>query len=133
LVAAAGGEVTDPKGDAKCLLDQPAALEALQFWQDLIWKQNVIPQPAQASALGSGNQFDRALTAGERNGSWLIRTYVKDNPALSWDTHPNPIGPSGKRFTFHTTDSYLMFKNASSGAPDAAWQLLRWVSGLEWG
>lgn len=128
-----GGEVTDPKDDAKCLLDQPAALEALQFAQDLIWKHHVAPRPDEVTALGPGRLFSRSLAATNRNGSWLITPWQQDNPELRWDAFANPLGPTGKRFTFHTTDAYLMFKSTASQAPDAAWQLLRFVSGTDWG
>jgi multiple sugar transport system substrate-binding protein len=94
-----GGEVTDPQDDSKCLLDQPPALEALQFWQDLRWKYHVLPTPDEGAALGSGNLFSRSIAATERNGSWLIPTYQMDNPALQWDVFPNPLGPTGKRAT----------------------------------
>ena len=32
-----GGDVVDPKDNSVCLLDQPPALDALQYVQDLIW------------------------------------------------------------------------------------------------
>ena len=133
LVWAWGGEVTDPKDDTKCLLDQPAALDALQFWQDLRWKQHVVPRPDEAAAQGAGSPFAKGYGANERNGSWLITTYQAENPALAWDAFPHPLGPAGARTTFHTTDGYVMLKNTSSKAPEAAWQLLRYVSGLDWG
>jgi multiple sugar transport system substrate-binding protein len=127
-----GGEVVDPKDNSKCLLDQPPALDALQYMQDLIWKDHVSPQPADLKQFPTGGfLFSDSHTATNRNGSWEIQNWHKKGPKGEWDVFANPLGPTGKRFTFHTTDTYAAFKGSKSA--DATWQLLRYVTGLDWG
>jgi hypothetical protein len=100
--------------------------------QDLIWKDHVSPQPADLKQFPTGGfLFSDSHTATNRNGSWEIQNWHKKGPKGEWDVFANPLGPTGKRFTFHTTDTYAAFKGSKSA--DATWQLLRYVTGLDWG
>jgi multiple sugar transport system substrate-binding protein len=126
-----GGEVVDPNDNSKCLLDQPAALDALQYVQDLIWKDHIAPQPNDVKALGS-DLFGNAKFATEESGSSSLRDLRLQHPQLELDFFPNPLGPTGKTANYHTTDCYALLKGSASKNTDGAWQLLRFVTQPAW-
>lgn len=126
-----GGEVVDPKDNSICLLDQPPALDALQYVQDLIWKQHIAPQPAEVTAAGK-DAFGHAKFATEESGSASLRDLRLKFPQMELDFFPNPLGPTGKTANYHTTDCYAMLKGNQSKNPDGAWQLLRFVTAPAW-
>jgi multiple sugar transport system substrate-binding protein len=131
LVWSWGGEVVDPKDNSICLLDQPPALDALQYVQDLIWKQHIAPQPGEVTALGK-DAFGNAKFATEESGSASLRDLRLQHPQLELDFFPNPLGPTGKTANYHTTDCYAMLKGSQSKNTDGAWQLLRFVTAPAW-
>jgi multiple sugar transport system substrate-binding protein len=121
-----GGDTVAADG-ITCLLDQPEALEALQFLQDCRWKDRIIPTPDdrdRMQTIGVG-----LLASGRvgmhRDGGWAIHTVLKtcDFPI---DFIENPKGPTGGRSTFYTSDAYTI--NAATKAPDAAWEVLKFIS-----
>jgi len=126
-----GGEVVDPKDNSICLLDQPAALDALQYVQDLIWKQHIAPQPTEVTALGK-DAFGNARFATEESGSASLRDLRLNHPQMELDFFLNPLGPTGTTANYHTTDCYAMLKGSQSKNTDGAWQLLRFVTAPTW-
>lgn len=121
-----GGEAVDPSLKV-CLLDQPPALEALQFLQDLRWTHRVIPGPDDRDRMQT---IGIGLLASGRvgvmlDGSWSIYPVLQtcDFPL---DFVENPIGPSGGRATLLTTDAYGA--NAMTKTPDATWALEKFLT-----
>jgi multiple sugar transport system substrate-binding protein len=121
-----GGEAVD--ADMKvCLLDQPPALEALQFLQDTRWKLRVNPTPDDRdrfTTIGVG------LIASDRvgmmyDGSWAIST-VLQTCNFPIDFVEVPKSPTGERATLLTTDAYGANKAAKN--PDAAWELEKYIT-----
>ena len=130
FVWAWGGEVAAPSGTT-CFLDQAPALDALQFAQDLVWKDHVAPQPADATAFGKVSFFEQSKVASQTGGASSLFHQDHDVPKFNLFLFQNPIGPSGKHATFITNDAYAQFKGTKN--PDASWQLLRFVTSPEWG
>jgi multiple sugar transport system substrate-binding protein len=122
-----GGWVVDPSDDLKCVLDQPPALEALQWVQDRIWKDNVAPQPQQRA----GKNFTMLGKAGMwALGSWFLTRHVRDvvRGQYDWDVVPYPRNK--QRGTVATTDGWSIW--TGSKAPDAGWLLLKYLQTDTW-
>ena len=76
-----GGDYFSP--DYKtCIIDQPAAIEAIQFWADQMQAGDVMPTPSQMSGIGGADAESKLFDAGQqgmqRIGTWVIQTAVGD-------------------------------------------------------
>ncbi len=120
LVWQNGGEIIS--ADHKTSLvgsDQAAA--AIQFLQDLIWKDKVMPDAAITDALGDA--FEQGQAAMEANGSWLVAT---DQAAgLDFGIAPLPKGPAGQATSINPTGA-VIYKGTKS--PDAAWAFVKYLT-----
>ena len=67
-----GGDVLAPDGKST-VLDTDQAAGGIQFLQDLIWKDKVMPDPAISAE--TGDAFEQKQAAMEANGSWLVPTF----------------------------------------------------------
>ncbi len=87
-----GGEILN-KERTKCLIDQPEAIEAVQFMVDLIHKYKVAPTLADLAAYGStvDNFFLTGNLAMQSSGSWMLRLFRKIEK-FEWDIVPPPKG-----------------------------------------
>jgi multiple sugar transport system substrate-binding protein len=120
-----GGDVLS-EDDRRFVLDQPAAVEGLQFFADLINVHKAHPTPAQAkedatqSAFLSGRSafyFGAVATAGQ----------LASAPFRS-DTAPVPWGTKG---TATTGGGHAWPVSKSSKEPEGAWQLQRFLASKE--
>ena len=121
-----GGWVVDPNNDLTCLLDQPPAIEALQWVYDRTWRDNVSAQPAQKQGknlvnLGKIGMWDL--------GSWQLAAIVKDvGTQFQWDV---TVYTKGKqRDTVATTDGWTVWNGTK--AQDACWLLMRFLQTDAW-
>jgi multiple sugar transport system substrate-binding protein len=120
LVWQAGGDILAP--DRKSvLLDKPEAAQGIQFLADLIWKEKVMPDPATAQQLGDA--FEQGQAAMEANGSWLIATHTA--AGIDFGIAPLPAGPAGRATSVNPTGAVIA---ASSKAPDAAWEFVKFLA-----
>lgn len=120
LVWQAGGDVLSP--DKKTtLLGSPEAATGIQFLQDLIWKEHVMPDPALFAE--TGDAFEQGKAAMEANGSWLVPTHTA--AGLSFGIAPLPAGPKG-RFTSVNPTGAVVYKGSKS--PDAAWEFVKYLA-----
>ncbi|MCK9221389.1 MAG: extracellular solute-binding protein [Limnochordia bacterium] len=108
-------------------LDNPQAIEALEFLQGLRWESQVMAPP---NAPTSWLQSQAAIM---EDGSWSLVSFLglqKDGrPKVSfeWNLFPMPIGPSGERSTLATNDGYGINKNTKH--PEEAYALLKFLAG----
>ena len=60
-----------------CVIDQPAAIDGVQFWADLLLDGNVMPSPSQIIGIGGAGAAAELMGAGkigmQRMGSWITR------------------------------------------------------------
>ncbi len=121
-----GGAIVDPNDDTKCVMDQPAAIEALQWVHDRIWKQNVSAQPSQR---GNANLMRDGRAAMWEQGGWDVIRFARDiGDAFDWDV---TIYPRNKqRGTVATTDGWAIW--SGSKVQDACWLLLKFLQTDEW-
>jgi multiple sugar transport system substrate-binding protein len=115
-----GGDVLAPDGKSTVLgTDQAAG--GIQFVQDLIWKDKVMPDPAISAT--TGDAFEQKQAAMEANGSWLVPTFQAAD--INLGIAPLPKGPAG-RFTSVNPTGAVVYKG--SKAPDAAWEFAKYLA-----
>ncbi|WP_274651041.1 ABC transporter substrate-binding protein [Paenibacillus humicola] len=117
-----GGSLTDNIHDPqKLTFDTPQTRNALQFLQDLIYKEHVAPDAAQANALGG--DFMTGKIAMYVGGDWDLGT-LKDTKNLHWDMAPMPKW-DGKRVVPYWMGGYAM--TSKTKHPEEAWQFIKWT------
>jgi multiple sugar transport system substrate-binding protein len=131
-----GGDVFNKDGTA-IVLDQPAAVDALQWLQDLTLRQGVAPTASETAALRTAQMADRrVLFAAERVA--MITDYTTalgaggileaEKRGLRWDATLLPVAKAGQ---FSVAQFHPFVASSSSKAPEAAWRLLVYQSGPE--
>ena len=123
LVWQAGGDILAPDG-TKTALDTDQAAQGLQFLQDLIWKEKVLPDPALFAE--TGDPFESGKAAMEINGSWLVPT--DEAAGLDFGIAPLPKGPVAQATSVNPTGA-VIYKGTKS--PDAAWALVKYLASPE--
>jgi ABC-type glycerol-3-phosphate transport system substrate-binding protein len=123
-----GGEVHVPGDNSVCLLDEPVALEALQFVQDLRFKHKVIGDPSDYDAMSTigWGLIATGKAAIHRGGSWHIPMAL-NSCDFPFDCMENPLAPNTKkRETFLTTDGWGVWVGTKN--PDAVWEFMKLIS-----
>jgi multiple sugar transport system substrate-binding protein len=120
LVWQNGGDILAPDGKS-IVLDTPAATGGLQFLQDLIWKEKVVPEPSLFAE--TGDAFEQGKAAMEINGSWLVAT--DEAAGLKFGIAPIPKGPAGRITSVNPTGA-VVYKSTKS--PDAAWAFVKYLA-----
>ncbi len=124
LVWQAGGDIMNAD-KTKTLLGTPEAATGIQFLQDLIWKEKVMPEPALFAELGDA--FEQGKAAMEANGTWLVPTHTAAAAELGFEfgIAPLPKGPAG-RFTSVNPTGAVVYKGTK--APEAAWEFVKYLA-----
>lgn len=123
--AAGGKEVDDVFAPTKSFYDDPKSIKALQFLQDLRFKQRVEPVTSTNSEIGLND--DQAFTEGRLSMRfrWTtgINVYRPIN-SFKWGIAPYPKDAS------YATDYTAAGLSIAKGAtlPDAAWAWIEWAS-----
>src|SRR5579883_1458580 len=121
-----GGDVVSD--DLKtCTLNQPNAVEALQFLDDLVGKYHVAPRPADMAQQTADTLFFTGRVAMTISIPANLGTYRKQIKSFHFDVAPPPMGPHGKaRRVGGGGAGYGIY--GKTKAPDAAWELMKWVT-----
>jgi multiple sugar transport system substrate-binding protein len=115
-----GGDILAPDGKSTVLgTDQAAG--GIQFLQDLIWKDKVMPDPAISAE--TGDAFEQGKAAMEANGSWLVPTLQA--AGINLGIAPLPSGPAGRFTSVNPTGAVV---NKASKSPDAAWEFVKYLA-----
>ena len=134
LIRANNGLMVDPTDDTKCVIDQPAALAALQWHRDRTWKDRfAMPFPELPGTGGNTARITQGFAAGTIasfvEGSWRLAPMALEiPPGVEWDIALVP--KKAKRSTLATTDGWAVYRG--SKIPDEAWEFMRWLQGDEW-
>jgi len=123
LVWQNGGDILAADGKS-IVLDSPQATGGLQFLQDLIWKDKVVPEPALFAE--TGDAFEQGKAAMEVNGSWLVAT--DEAAGLKFGIAPLPKGPAGAATSVNPTGAVV---STTSKAPDAAWAFVKYLASAD--
>ena len=122
-VTANGGSFFNEDGTA-CVLNEPPAVEALQFLADLIHVHKVAPPLDVATEMGGATLFQSGITAMET--WWPAIGYMRTNigDKFVWDIAPHPAGAAGKSTSGGGTGHTI---SAFSQHPEEAWEFLKFV------
>jgi multiple sugar transport system substrate-binding protein len=121
LVWQNGGDIVSADHKTS-LVGSDQAAGGIQFLQDLIWKDKVMPDASITDALGDA--FEQGQAAMEANGSWLVAT---DQAAgLDFGIAPLPKGPAGQATSINPTGA-VVYKGTKN--PDAAWAFVKYLAG----
>ncbi len=123
LVWQNGGDVLAPDGKTT-LLDSAEAKGGLQFLQDLIYKEKIMPEPALFAE--TGDAFEQGQAAMEANGSWLVPTLL--NAGIDLGIAPLPAGAAGKVTSLNPTGAVVYKKSKN---PEAAWKFVKFLTSPE--
>lgn len=109
----------------KCLMDDPKSIEAIQFLADLVNVDKVSPTIADEKAGLS--VFPNGKIAIANCGSWEWLAF-KDQAKFNWDVVTLPTNVKELRPTVWTGQVAI---NSQTKAPDAAWELLNYLTASE--
>jgi len=122
-----GGEVFNVEDNRVCLLDEPEAVAATQFLQDLVWKYRVSPVPAEVGGRSHEEAFMARQAAMMRSGPWFVATLPDRKVDFDWDVCL--LAKGKKRVGLHFIDCYGIWKGTKH--PDEAFKLVHYASGVE--
>ncbi|MGE5606601.1 MAG: ABC transporter substrate-binding protein [Bacteroidota bacterium] len=121
------GIINKPYG-AKFVMDEPKAVETLQFWADLVNKYNVAPAPGgQLATSGDWEVFKGQKAAMDVNGSWMLSD-ARANFKFRWDVALLPKSPAGRYSCFNGLAHNVY---AKTKYPAQAWKLCKWMDSYE--
>jgi multiple sugar transport system substrate-binding protein len=120
LVWQNGGDIIAPDGKTT-VLGSDQAVGGIQFLQDLIYKEKVMPEPPLFAE--TGDAFEQGQAAMEANGSWLVPTLLAAGIQLG--IAPLPKGPAGAVTSINPTGA-VVFKGTKN--PDAAWEFVKYLA-----
>jgi len=120
-----GGQIVDdPFFPTECVLNEPPAVEALQFVVDLRWEHGFAPRPDAMAEFGIDTLMQTGRLAMFQSGSWSFPNYrnVDFNVALGHF----PAGKGGRaNYVFY----YPLVVPKTTEAPECAWNLLKFFNG----
>ena len=134
-VAAFGGNVVDPADNTKAAFDAEPAQVALEWIRKGTWDDKFIAQ--KNNIVGTGQRTFDAVPAAFASGRLgmvedgfypFVHAKAIGNK-FKWAYAPVPKGPSGRK-TLGTADGFAIWKGSKN--PDAAWELLKYLSGKEY-
>jgi multiple sugar transport system substrate-binding protein len=129
FVYANGGDLVN-KDQTACLLTEAAAVDALQYLQDLALKHRVAALPADLA--GAGLNLNTAFTTGRTAMFWPSGApqfgTIRPAAQFDWDVGILPVG-RGKPATGMGAPGYCLPREARN--PDEAWALVNALSGKE--
>jgi multiple sugar transport system substrate-binding protein len=121
-----GGAVLDQNG--KPVVNSSEAVEAIQFYNDLVYKYRVAPSPEDYANLGTNSPdplFAQGKVAMSMTGFWGIGG-LKD-ATFKWDIAP--IFKNKTRATVIFGSGLAISKDCKN--PEAAWKLIEFLTGPE--
>ncbi len=126
-----GGRLVDAVENPKrCLLDDPASIEGLEFYVDLIHRHKVSPTPSALINLGMGVQmmFMTGKLAMFSSGIWETPILRKQKD-FDWDVVMFPKGPAGKRGFGTGGSAYCILRTTKY--PREAWEVVKALTSPE--
>lgn len=124
-----GGHIIDPADPSRCLLGEPAALEALEWLRARMWDDGVMATPLDVQNMTTRQAFINQRVAMVEDGSWALKDILA-GADFRIGIAPMPAGPV-KRATLATTDGFGIY--ARTRHPDMAWELLKFLISEDYG
>lgn len=128
-----GTLVDDWRNPTKCTIDDPRTIEAIQFWQDLMYKYKVTPTSITLSSLGmlEHDLFFEGRLGMFIAGIWMTPMFSRIT-AFDWDVAMIPYGPHASPTTRRFVaggSGYSMTKFCKSR--ELAWEFIKYMGGKE--
>ncbi|SFI39902.1 multiple sugar transport system substrate-binding protein [Paenibacillus sp. UNC496MF] len=112
----------------KADLTDPKLAEATKFFQDMIFKDKVMPTKAVEESIGKiGDPLLTGKVAMSLVGSWAMGGFKETN--MKFGVLPLPTGPAGTSTPFIYADPLMI--SSKSKNPDAAWKLVKFMTSPE--
>ena len=124
-----GGILDDMSNPSKCMLDEPAAIEAITFFADLM-NNGYAMRPADLSQAGGDAgvfQSDQAAMIIQNTS----RVSAFNKAGKNYDVAVVPIPAGGKRWNAAGGAAWVM--SSGSDNKDAAWTFLSWLQSTDGG
>ena len=121
-----GGAVLDADGNP--VVNSPEAVEAIQFYNDLVYKHKVAPSPEDYANLGTNSPdplFAQGKVAMSTTGFWGIGG-LKDAP-FNWDIAP--LFKNKENATVVFGSGFAISKDSQN--PEAAWKVIEFLTSEE--
>ncbi len=121
-----GGNVVSADG-RRCVLDAPQAVEAIQFWGDLVTRYKVAPTPTDMQDLGPWRLFSLGYV-GMHAEMYPAVSVMRDYAKFRWDIAHVPRGPAGR---ISPAVGSALAITTQARHPKAAWEFIKWMTGPE--
>ncbi len=128
-VNAWGGHFVDPEDPTRCLMAEPAALDAAEWLRARMWDDHVMATPLDVQNMTTRQAFSAGRVAMVEDGSWALRD-ILNAANFRIGVAPMPTGPA-RRVTLATTDGFCIYSRTRH--PDLAWELLKFLISKEYG
>jgi multiple sugar transport system substrate-binding protein len=123
-----GGHIVDPADPARCVIDDPQSLAALEWVRARMWDDKVMATFTDVNNVGTAAAFSAGRLAMVEDGSWALKS-ILENASFRIGVAPIPAGPAG-RATLSTTDGFGIY--AGTRHPDEAWELVKFLVSREY-
>jgi multiple sugar transport system substrate-binding protein len=125
-----GGDWLNPDGTT-VTVDQQPAVAGLKTYQAIYQEHKIAPTPAELQGQPYGGVFVSGKTGMWQSGYWGQAVIAGGaNNAFEWGVVPMPKGPNGSQGMFEFDANVIL---ATSKAPEAAWEWLKFLSTKEAG
>jgi multiple sugar transport system substrate-binding protein len=112
--------------DGKVVINSPEAVQAFEWYVELIRNWKVTPPSAPTDAYRQIVEgFGRGVTSTYLHNSGSIEEQKKFVGEPNFATVPIPIGPAKKRASFWFAEAITLFKGAKN--KEGAWKFLTWM------
>lgn len=105
----------------ECILDESAAIEALQFQRDLILEDHVAPTPTDTQTIPFFEMFNTGRIGIIEGGPWMLPAI--EASGINWGVMPVFQG-QGPVETVEFVEYYSIFKAGKN--PDQAWEVVKY-------
>lgn len=124
-----GGHFVDPTNSSRSLMGRQEAVDAMGWIRDRMWQDHVMASPLDVQNLVTSKAFIQERVAMVEDGSWALKD-ILEGAKFRIGVATFPAGPA-RKVTLATTDGFGIF--AGTKYPDAAWELLRFLIGSDYG
>ncbi|HEX2516806.1 MAG TPA: sugar ABC transporter substrate-binding protein [Chloroflexota bacterium] len=122
-----GAELIDEEKNV-CLLDSSAAIDSLQFLQDMVHK-NKVTRNSVPGTLGAADLFVQGKLATVHSWFTEIPRYRQEIKDFTWDTVVMAQGKQRKQVGLYKGNGEVLLQGAKN--PDAAWEFMKFLGGYE--
>lgn len=112
---------------SETLLDSEAAIEAIEWWANLIHEERVSPNAVELGAANPNALFQQGRLAIYLDGTWNISSF--EELPFTWDVAPIPANEAVEPTTFLHTSYYAI--SSTTQHPEAAWRWLSFITAPE--